>query len=849
VAAVAAGACFLGSTAQKRPVTRAAANLAWLVLSVAAVVFGASCGYASLLYSVAGAGAVAVLMAALGQRDGKGDVFDSLVSATAAVATLAAVVLGLVRWPGGPCVLLLSAAYGTAWVRTRSLARAHLAGGLFGLGMLLLIFSQVSGVEARLGAGAGVVAALFILAAVVRDRFPAVSHSWAESGHLCSIALACSAMVGAWPHESWAQVYAVAPYVLLYGLMPRLRDSAGFRVGAILWATLLVLFGLAAQAGTPYGAQAPVLAALSLLWLALGYAGRRGLFHGWATPLFTSAALVAAFCGAVSLFTPATDGSWRVFLVNGIIFTALFLILRKEVFAYLVTPWLVLMAYDWVKASTTTFTQDVLFYLVIATAVLALFHVLPLLRQWLSRLGPVAIFSIFTWRGAAITALPVLFGGFVIVSAYSVRLTAHPKFCSSCHNMGEYYDSWQHSSHQNVACVECHYEPGIGAELEGKMAGMIQLVKYFAHAYDNKPRALISNKSCMREGCHAEMDHSTETVLFRGKIRFSHEKHLSGHPRGKELNCVSCHGQVVEGKHISVSETTCLTCHFYGRGRKPVAAGDCRTCHITPAKPVEFAGATFDHGDFLEGKKTVQCNQCHSQVTKGDGAVSQTRCQSCHLHRTPDVEDQEKFHLTHVSEGHFDCLQCHDEIRHGTGTMSHQFLVTGHCTNCHGTGTHALQERVYAGAALPGVEPDPDVMYKAGVACDACHSDMCDVKVEGKAYKPGAKECADCHDDKDYGDMLAEWREETTERLEALQPALAALQKRWDAVQDKDEAAAKGRALLAAATAKITCVRADGSLGAHNYAYTSTLLDTVEEEIKESKKALDARGASQESGQ
>ena len=298
-----------------------------------------------------------------------------------------------------------------------------------------------------------------------------------------------------------------------------------------------------------------------------------------------------------------------------------------------------------------------------------------------------------------------------------------------------------------------------------------------------------------------------------------------------------------------MTETTCLTCHFYGREQKhkPVAVGDCQTCHIMPEKPVKFAGTTFDHRDFLGKKDVVKCNQCHSQITRGDGAVSETRCQSCHLHRTPEVKDQEKFHLVHVSEGHFDCLQCHDEIRHGTGQMSHQFLVTGHCTNCHGTGTHALQEQVYAGAAVAGFEPDPDVMYKAGVACDACHSDVCDVKVEGKAYKPGGKECSDCHDDKDYGDMLADWQEETGERLKELQPALDDLKKKWDAVKDQGEAATKGRALLASATAKLDCVHADGSRGAHNYAYTSTLLDTVEEEIKKSKKALEARGAAQES--
>ncbi|KKK98169.1 hypothetical protein LCGC14_2645450, partial [marine sediment metagenome] len=263
--------------------------------------------------------------------------------------------------------------------------------------------------------------------------------------------------------------------------------------------------------------------------------------------------------------------TWPIFMVSGVVFATLFVILRQDVFAYLLTLSLSFLAYDWVKSSTSPFTQDVLFYLIIGGVVLAAAFLLPHIRRLLGRTGVVPVFGIFTRRGAMLLSVAVVGCAVLVLSLYSLKLTGHPKFCTSCHNMDRYYSSWQHSAHQDVACISCHYEPGVANTLKGKVEGLVQVVKYVSHAYSTKPHAMIANSSCMREGCHADMDHSKETLVFKGKIAFRHDRHLSEHPRGKELNCVTCHGQTVEGQHISVSQTACLTCHFYGRGETPVA--------------------------------------------------------------------------------------------------------------------------------------------------------------------------------------------------------------------------------------------------------------------------------------
>ena len=49
----------------------------------------------------------------------------------------------------------------------------------------------------------------------------------------------------------------------------------------------------------------------------------------------------------------------------------------------------------------------------------------------------------------------------LIGMATTVQYTARSEFCSSCHIMEPYFKSWQDSPHASVACVDCHYEPGM----------------------------------------------------------------------------------------------------------------------------------------------------------------------------------------------------------------------------------------------------------------------------------------------------------------------------------------------------------------------------------------------------
>ena len=156
-----------------------------------------------------------------------------------------------------------------------------------------------------------------------------------------------------------------------------------------------------------------------------------------------------------------------------------------------------------------------------------------------------------------------------------LEYSAQPGFCDNCHNMVPYYQSWLNSSHNTVACIECHYAPGIKAEAMGKVQAANQVVKYVTRTFEEKPWAEIEDAACTREGCHIEQ--KLGVVSFEG-VRFDHAQHLGELRRGKDLRCTSCHSQIVQGEHLTVTPTTCNLCHFKDR---PVGQplGGCLGCH------------------------------------------------------------------------------------------------------------------------------------------------------------------------------------------------------------------------------------------------------------------------------
>jgi len=238
------------------------------------------------------------------------------------------------------------------------------------------------------------------------------------------------------------------------------------------------------------------------------------------------------------------------------------------------------------------------------------------------RTGIIARLPRFSWRFFSFAFL-VLIGFGLLVAILMVEATSQPQFCGNCHVMKPYYESWQTSSHREVACVECHIPPGITSEVEKKIEGLSMMVSYFTGTYGTNPWAEVDDVACLE--CHQRRLLSGREV-FRN-ILFDHRPHLTELRREKKLRCTSCHSQIVQGSHIAVTTSTCVLCHFKDQ---PINTGiaQCTLCHSIPEKVIEKGNLSFDHGDVK--RFDMQCSWCHSRVTKGDGSAPQQRCVVCH---------------------------------------------------------------------------------------------------------------------------------------------------------------------------------------------------------------------------
>jgi nitrate/TMAO reductase-like tetraheme cytochrome c subunit len=247
------------------------------------------------------------------------------------------------------------------------------------------------------------------------------------------------------------------------------------------------------------------------------------------------------------------------------------------------------------------------------------------------------------------------------------HVSASPQFCNSCHIMRPYVEAWKHSKHAGIACVQCHYPPGLRDTLRVKFQALTQVAKWATGTYNSKPFADVEDASCLRSGCHATSTlGGRREVTFKQGVRFDHGPHLDGAKMGRQLRCTSCHAQMVVDKHFEVAESACFTCHFKGRKGarelRPVAG--CTGCHVPPTRDIVVGSLRFNHEDVV--RRGVACQSCHLSVVEGQGEAPRERCVGCH--NQPDkldrYADTRAIHAAHVTQHSIDCTRCHSEIKH-----------------------------------------------------------------------------------------------------------------------------------------------------------------------------------------
>ncbi len=353
-------------------------------------------------------------------------------------------------------------------------------------------------------------------------------------------------------------------------------------------------------------------------------------------------------------------------------------------------------------------------------------------------------------------------GLMVIFTGTAMEVSSRPAFCGSCHIMKPYYESWKHSSHHNIACVECHIPPGVTAELRKKYEALSMVARYFTGTYGTNPWTEIDDASCLR--CHQRRLLAGKELF--GDVLFDHTAHLSGMRRGKTLRCTSCHSQIVQGSHIAVTASTCILCHFKGQTSGQGTAR-CTLCHQVPQKVVRRGTQTFNHAEVQ--RYGMFCTWCHARPEGSDGAVPRERCKTCH-NTTSSLEkygDTELLHRKHVTEHKRNCMDCHLEIQH-VGEAKIETAATG-CGGCHRSG-HSPQLGLYSGVGGRGVLPMPSPMFAAGVRCEGCHFALPGQTTE--VARASEISCMSCHGPR-YRAVFLSWQESIRARTAALETQVA----------------------------------------------------------------------------
>ncbi len=420
---------------------------------------------------------------------------------------------------------------------------------------------------------------------------------------------------------------------------------------------------------------------------------------------------------------------------------------------------------------------------------------------------------------------------FLFILAFSAEFTSRPSFCPTRHYMKPFYESWKTSTHKDVTCVKCHFPPGIAGTVRGKLEGLVQVVNYFARSYTKRrPWAEISDESCLRSGCH-------ETRLLKGKVIykgvvFDHTPHLEEIRRGKKLRCTSCHSQIVQGEHITVTETTCFLCHFKRDGDVEFAVykklSNCQACHHWESIPKEeMSKYRFDHTEVVRRK--IECVRCHVNTVIGDGFVPKENCYACHFDppRLSQYGNTTLLHRVHITEHKIECIQCHLTIQHRVKKVNPEEELE--CTACH-VDQHKMQVLLFAGKEINGVKGHPSPMFEAGLDCASCHVFHQELIAEAKVKVAKPRSCEICHG-KGYAKLLKLWEESSTEKIAQLKQA----------IQDVDSLVSNIESKQYIEKAKHVVKIVDASKAIHNIAYSDQIISKGYEYLSEAIKIANVK--------
>lgn len=412
----------------------------------------------------------------------------------------------------------------------------------------------------------------------------------------------------------------------------------------------------------------------------------------------------------------------------------------------------------------------------------------------------------------ALLAAVILFAG---IGSFTVVYTATPESCATCHNMVPFYESWQASVHHEVACVDCHFPPGVEGDMERQLAGLNQVLSYMTTLNaggGTRMQAQVPDRGCLASGCHERSALRKPLLFGRYVLDFRHDLHFGKLTSGIELKCASCHMRNRPGEHFSVNPETCWTCHFNDpEGGAAKAAPPATTDAVADAGPGAGAAAPASNGRCLEChgmalrlnrdlpedhtrtlEKGINCQVCHGSMVQGQSPVSASACRRCHVNGQPEelLDDPAPLHEQHTQAVKVDCSECHDVPKHVSRTRLRDEVPS--CSSCHPQ-FHEAQSLLWSGTGFPDVAGEPNPMYPDGLTCEACHTSLTashGQKAIGETKLTTAESCRVCHASEsrgDYAELLGPWIGVSAENVDQVAALYEREKVRLGALPDEGE--------------------------------------------------------------
>ena len=211
----------------------------------------------------------------------------------------------------------------------------------------------------------------------------------------------------------------------------------------------------------------------------------------------------------------------------------------------------------------------------------------------------VVLFSLLRHRGRIVgtASVALLVAGIVVLPAISMLFgnllvferAERVEFCASCHlTMQGYVDDMADTGSNSLAavhfrnryipsnqCYECHTSYGMFGTVEAKMAGMIDVYKYYTRTYTFpiEMRSPYPNNDCLK--CHADAE--------KWKAQASHAE-FSGSILSGETSCMQCHSGNQPPVHLAKWQ------ELHQDYLESIQAGDmaCSACHENLGNPAHI---------------------------------------------------------------------------------------------------------------------------------------------------------------------------------------------------------------------------------------------------------------------